>query len=72
MAYDMYGCESWTISKAEREGIEAFERRRWRKLLKVSWIEFITNKSVIEEIQTDCFLEGLIRQKLKYFGYMKR
>ena len=56
----MYGCESWTVKKAERQRIDAFELWRWRRLLRVSWTVRRSNQSILEEISPECSLEGLI------------
>ncbi|KAF7247736.1 putative uncharacterized transposon-derived protein F52C9.6 [Varanus komodoensis] len=67
----MYGCESWTIRKAERKRIEAFELWNWRRLLRVPWTARQSNWSVLEEINPDCSLEGqILKMKLKYFGHL--
>ena len=67
----MYGCESWTIKKAEQRRIDAFELWCWRRLLRVPWIARISNQSILKEISPDCSLEGLMRKlKLQYFGYL--
>ncbi|KAK9407348.1 Reverse transcriptase domain-containing protein [Crotalus adamanteus] len=69
----MYGCESWTIRKAERQRIEAFELWCWRRLLRVPWSARHSNRSVLEEINPDCSLEGqILKLKLKYFGHLMR
>ncbi|KAF7253826.1 Peptidase M20 domain-containing protein 2 [Varanus komodoensis] len=69
----MYGCESWTIRKAERKKIEAFELWCWRRLLQVPWTARRSNRSVLEEINPDCSLEGqILKMKLKYFGQLMR
>ncbi|KAF7251836.1 LINE-1 retrotransposable element ORF2 protein [Varanus komodoensis] len=69
----MYGCESWTIRKAERKRIEAFELWCWRRLLRVPWTARRSNQSVLEEINPDCSLEGqMLKMKLKYFGHLMR
>ncbi|KAK9401110.1 Reverse transcriptase domain-containing protein [Crotalus adamanteus] len=69
----MYGCESWTIRKAERQRIEAFELWCWRRLLRVPWTAKRSNQSVLEEIKPDCSLEGqILKLKLKYFGHLMR
>ena len=66
----MYGCESWTIKKAESWIIDAFERWCWRRLLRVSWITMRSNQSVLKEISTEYSFEGLmLRLKLQYFGH---
>ena len=67
----MYGCESWTIKKAERQRIDAFELWCWRKLLRVSWTAWISNKSILKEISPEYSLEGLmLKLKLQYFGHL--
>ena len=69
----MYGCESWTIKKAEYQRIYVFERWCWRRLLTVSWIVKRSNQSVLKEISPEYSLEGLIlKLKLQYFGYLMR
>ena len=69
----MYGCESWTIKKAEHQRIDAFERWYWRRLLKVSWTARRSNQSILKEISSECLLEGLmLKLKLQYFGHMMR
>ena len=60
----MYGCESWTIKKAEHQRIDAFELWCWRRLLRVPWTERRSNQSILKEISLECSLEGLM-QKLK-------
>ena len=65
----MYGCESWTINKAEHGRIEAFELWCWRRLLGVPWTARRSNQSILKEISPDCSLEGLmLKLKLQYFG----
>ena len=65
----MYGCESWTVKKAERRRIDAFELWCWRRLLRVSWTARRSNQSILEEISPGCSLEGmLLKLKLQYFG----
>ena len=65
----MYGCESWTIKKAECRRIDAFELWCWRKLLRVPWTARRSNQSILKEISPGCSLEGLmLKLKLKYFG----
>ena len=65
----MYGCESWTIKKAEHRRIDAFELWYWRKLLTVPWTARRSNQSVLKEISPGCSLEGLmLKLKLQYFG----
>ena len=67
----MYGCESWTIKKAERQKIDAFELWCWRRLLRVPWTERRSNKSILKEISPGCSLEGLmLKLKLQYFGHL--
>ena len=67
----MYGCESWTIKKAECRRIDAFELWCWRRLLRVSWTARRSNQSILKEIITGCSLEGLmLKLKLQYFGYL--
>ena len=66
----MYGCESWTIKKAEHRRIDAFELWYWRRLLRVPWTAR-SNQSILEEISPGCSLEGLmLRLKLQYFGHL--
>ena len=65
----MYGCESWTIKKAECQRIDGFELWCWRKLLRVSWTARRSNQSILKEISPGCSLEGLmLKLKLKFFG----
>ena len=65
----MCGCESWTIKKAERRRIDAFELWCWRRLLRVPWTARRSNQSILEEISPECSLEGLmLKLKLQYFG----
>ena len=67
----MYGCESWTIKKAEHRRIDAFELWCWRRLLKVPWTARRSNQSILKEISPGCSLEGLIlKLKLQYFGHL--
>ena len=67
----MYGCESWTVKKAERRRIDAFELWCWRRLLRVRWAARRSNQSILKEISPGCSLEGLIlRLKLQYFGHL--
>ena len=67
----MYGCESWTIKKAERWRIDAFELWCWRRLLRVPWTARSSNQSILKEISLGCSLEGLMLQlKLQYFGHL--
>ena len=65
----MYGCESWTVKKAEHRRIDAFELWCWRRLLRVSWTARSSNQSILKEISTEYSLEGLmLKLKLQYFG----
>ena len=67
----MYGCESWTIKKAEHGRIDAFELWCWRRLLRVPWTAIRSNQSILKEINPECSLEGLmLKLKLKYFGHL--
>ena len=67
----MYGCESWTIKKAECQRIDAFELWCWRRLLRVPWTERRSNLSILKEISPEYSLEGLmLRLKLQYFGHL--
>ena len=67
----MYGCESWTVKKAECRRIDAFELWCWRRLLRVPWTAQRSNQSVLKEISPGCLLEGLmLKLKLQYFGYL--
>ena len=67
----MYGCESWTIKKAEFRRIDAFQLRCWRRLLKVPWTARRSNQSIVKEISPECSLEGLmLKLKLQYFGHL--
>ena len=69
----MYGCESWTVKKAERRRIDAFELWCWRGLLRVPWTARRFNQSILKEISAGCSLEGLmLRLKLQYFGHLMR
>ena len=66
-----YGCEDWTIKKAERRRIDAFELWCWRRLLRVPWTARRSNQSILKEISTECSLEGLmLKLKLQYLGYL--
>ena len=68
----MYGCESWTVKKAERQKIDAFELWYWRRLLRVPWTARRSNQSILKEISLGCSLEGLmLKLKLQYFGHLK-
>ena len=67
----MYGCESWTVKKAERRRIDAFELSCWRRLLSVPWTVRRSNQSILKEISPGSSLEGLmLRMKLQYFGHL--
>ena len=67
----MYGCESWTIKKAEGRRIDAFELWCWRRLLRVPWTARRSNQSILKEISPGCSLEGLmLKLKLQYFGHL--
>ena len=69
----MYGCESWTIKKAEHQRIDAFELWCWRRLLRVPWTARKSNQPILKEISPGCSLEGLVlRLKLQYFGHPMR
>ena len=69
----MYGCESWTVKKAEHRRIDAFELWRWRRLLRVPWTERRSNQSILKEISPGIPLEGMmLKLKLQYFGYLMR
>ena len=69
----MYGCESWTVKKAEHWRIDAFELWCWRRLLRVFWTERRSSQSILKEISPGCSLEGLmLKLKLQYFGYLMR
>ena len=68
-----YGCESWTVKKAEHWRIDAFELWCWRRLLRVPWTARRFNQSIIKEISPECSLEGLmLKLKLQYFGHLMR
>ena len=68
-----YGCESWTVKKAECRRIDAFELWCWRRLLRVPWTARRSNQSILKEISPGCSLEGLmLRLKLQYFGHLMR
>ena len=68
-----YGCESWTIKKAECQRIDAFELWCWRRLLRVPWTTKRSNQSILKEISPGCSLEGLmLKLKLQYFGHLMR
>ena len=67
----MYGCESWTIKKAEHQRIDAFELWCWRRLLRVPWIARRFNQSILKDISPGCSLEGLmLKLKLQYSGHL--
>ena len=67
----MYGCESWTVKKAEGRRIDAFELWCWRRLLKVPWISRRSNQSILKKISPGCSLEGMmLKLKLQYFGHL--
>ena len=69
----MYGCESWTTKKAERQRIDAFELWCWRRLLSVPWTARRSNQSILKEISPEYSLEGLtLKLKLQYFGHLTR
>ena len=66
----MYGCESWTVKKAERRRIDAFELWCWRRLLRVPWTARRSNQSILKEISPGCSLDGLmLKLKLQYVGH---
>ena len=68
----MYGCESWTIKKAEHRRIDAFELWCWKRLLRVPLTARRSNQSILKEISPGCSLEGLLKLKLQYFGHLMR
>ena len=69
----MYGCENWTIKKADCQIVNGFELWCWRRLLKVPWTAKRSNQSILEEISPGCSLEGLmLKLKLQYFGHLMR
>ena len=69
----MYGCESWTVKKAVRQRIDAFELWCWRRLLRVPWTVRRSNKSILKEINPGISLEGMmLKLKLQYFGHLMR
>ena len=69
----MYGCESWTVKKAEHQRIDAFELWCWRRLLRVSWTARSSNQSILKEISPGYSLEGLmLKLKLQYFGHLMK
>ena len=69
----MYGCESWTVEKAECRRIDAFELWCWRRLLRVPWTAGRSNQSILKEISPGCSLEGMmLKLKFQYFGHLMR
>ena len=69
----MYGCESWTVKKAERRRIDAFELWCWRRLLRVPWTARRSNQSILKEINPGISLEGMmLKLKLQYFGHLRQ
>ena len=69
----LYGCESWTVKKAEHRRSDAFELWCWRRLLRVPWTARRSNQSILKEISPGCSLEGLmLKLKLQYFGHLMR
>ena len=69
----VYGCESWTVKKAERRRIDAFELWCWRRLLRAPWTTRRPNQSILKEISPGCSLKGMmLKLKLQYFGHLKR
>ena len=69
----MYGCESWTVKKAEHRRLDAFEMLYWRSLLRVPWMARRFNQSFLKEISPGCSLEGLtLKLKIQYFGHLMR
>ena len=69
----MYGCENWTVKKAERRRIDAFELWCWRRLLRVPWTARRSSQSILKQISPGCSLEGLmLKLKLQYFGHLMR
>ena len=67
----MYGCESWTVKKAQRQRVDAFELWCWRRLLRAPWTARGSNQSILKEISPGCSLEGLmLKLKLQYFGHL--
>ena len=69
----MYGCESWTVKKAEHQRIDAFELWCWRRLLRVPWTARRSNQFILKEISPGCSLEGMmLKMKLQYFGHLMR
>ena len=70
MVFPVYGCESWTVKKAECQRIDAFELWCWRRLSRVPWTARRSNQSILKEISPGCSLEGLMKLKLQYFGHL--
>ena len=69
----MYGCENWTIKKAEHQRIDGFELWGWRRLLRVPWTARRSNQPILKEVSPECSLEGLmLKLKLQYFGHLMR
>ena len=69
----MYGCESWTVKKAECQRIDVFELRCWRRLSRIPWTARRSNQSILKEISPGCSLEGImLKLKLRYFGHLMR
>ena len=69
----IYGCESWTVKKAERQRIDPFEQWCWRRLLRIPWTARRSNQSILKEISPGCSLEGMmLKLKLQYFGHLMR
>ena len=69
----MFGCESWTVMKAERQRIDAFELWCWRRLLRVPWTDRRSNQSILKEINPGISLEGMVlKLKLQYFSHLMR
>ena len=66
----MYGCESWTIKKAEHQRIDVLELWCWRRFSRVPWTVRRSNQSILKEISHECSLEGLMKLKLQYFGHL--
>ena len=67
----MYGCDSWTVKKAEHQRIDVFEVWCWRRLLRVPWTTRRSNQSILKDINSECSLEGLmLKLKLQYFGHL--
>ena len=66
----MYGCESWTMKKAECRRIDGFELWCWRRLLRVPWTAWRSNQSILKEVSPGISLEGMLKVKLQYFGHL--